>query len=334
MKFLPVTCALILAVASAFSQPAPSVSSAAAAPDPRLETLAVDLKALARIVDLSRDLNREKELIQILVNDDIEALREPRPDGTYRWASLQRVEDVRVKEEHRLRRVSTEQILDTVTMSASNPYRLEIRIPSQRGFLRSNTKVYVRNVVIDATGYDGKTTRTELPVNLWIDPKDGHGIPLPEIAKSAQVTVELGVESGGERAVAEISLLQAKLVDDPQSPNYPAVRRLLQIQELASRDSLPRVELRNVIDEAILNIPGELEKRLAMREVELALRKQMLERGETAGLVTVGDATPDVLVELQHVLRLSRGTVDEQNEARTRLESLLASLTPPAPPAP
>ena len=63
--------------------------------------------------------------------------------------------------------------------------------------------------------------------------------------------------------MAEVALVQAKLVDDPTSPYFPAVKRLLQIRELAAARDMNRGALKNTIDEALLSLPGELEKRTA-----------------------------------------------------------------------
>jgi hypothetical protein len=160
-----------------------------------------------------------------------------------------------------------------------------------------------------------------------VNPGDSTGTPLPEIGKSVKVTVELGVESGEKQAVAQVSLLQAKLVDDPTSPYYPAVTRLLQIRELVAARDMNRGALRNTIDEALLSLPGELEKRTAEMEESARVRKQMAESGTTTGSIAVGDATPDVTRELAEISRLMAGTLEEQAQARTRLGELIATLT-------
>src|SRR5688572_33292675 len=75
--------------------------------------------------------------------------------------------------------------------------------------------------------------------------------------------VAVGGDRGCAAAVAEVSLLQAKLVDDPGSPYFPATKRLIQIRDLADDRDMNRGNLRNAIDEALLSMPGELDKRTA-----------------------------------------------------------------------
>lgn len=67
-----------------------------------------------------------------MIDADVEALREQREDDTYRWASLQREEASRVKDEKAIERVQTEKELREVTLSAPNAYRVEVRVPTKR----------------------------------------------------------------------------------------------------------------------------------------------------------------------------------------------------------
>jgi transposase-like protein len=266
-----------------------------------------------------------------IVDSDVSDLRMPRENGTYRWASLQREEGGREDEEVTVEQVHSEAVLKNVSITASNAYRVLVTVPQKRGVFTTNNRVYVRNVLVDATGFDGKTSHHEIPVNAWVNPGDANGVALPDIAKSAKVTTELGVESGDKKAVAEVALVQAKLVDDPASPYFPAVKRLLQIRELANARDINRGTLRNTIDESLLSLPGELEKRTAEQAEAARVRRVMAENNTTTGNIMVGDATPDVIAELAEIARLSKGTVEEQAEARTRLEGLVAALRPVAP---
>ncbi|MFP5246306.1 MAG: hypothetical protein ACLGH0_06395, partial [Thermoanaerobaculia bacterium] len=224
--------------------------------------------------------------------------------------------------------VHTERELREVTLTGANGYRVEVTVPRKRGTFSANNRVYVRNVIVDSTGFDGKTTHHEIPIEVWVNPGDSTGGPLPEIGKSVKATVELGVESGDKAAVAQVSLVQAKLVDDPTSPWFPAVNRLLRIRELVAAKDMNRGQLKNAVDEALLSLPGELEKRTAEQAEAMRVRKQMAEMGTTTGNIALGDATPDVVRELETIMRMLNGTLQEQTEARTRLETLAATLKP------
>lgn len=295
--------------------------------DEKIGQVTSDFRTISRVGALAKDLGDNRQVMQAIVDNDLEMLREKRGDDTYRYASLQREEAGRVKDQKSIERVQSEKELREVTIAATNAYRVEVSVPTKRNLVSANNRVWVRNVIVDATGFDNKTSHQEIPVNQWVNPGDSTGVPLPEIGKNVRATVELGVESGDKRAVADVALLQAKLVDDPASPYFPAVRRLLQIQELLKARDIDRGLLKTTVDESLLSMPGELEKRNA----EIAAAAQR--RTQATGTVMPGDASPDVTAALQEIVRLLGGTLQDQADARTKLQALIDKLQPPVQPA-
>jgi hypothetical protein len=310
------------------SQAMPSSSSMPQ--DARIETVSYDLRALNRIANLAKDLGDSRQVMLAILDADIESLRMPREDGTYRWASLQREEASRVSDQKDIERVSTEKELREVAVTAPKAYRLVVSVPSKRNLISANNRVYIRNVEVDSTGFDGKTSHHEIPVNAWVNPGDSNGIALPEIGRSVKAMAELGVESGNKKAVAEVALLQAKLVDDPTSPYFPAVKRLLQIREVVAAKDIDRGRLKNAVDEALLALPGELDKRAGEMTAAEEQRKQMAAKGA----IGPGDATPDVTDTVAEALRLLGGTLEDQAQGRAKLTELINKLRPPTNPAP
>lgn len=321
-RFALVPVLLLLAVSAAALDPAA---------DKNITMLANDLHALGRVTAVAKDLPESRQILLAIVDSDVETLRMPRGDGTYQWASLQREEGGRVKDEKTVEQVSTEKELRYVTVTAANGYRVEVTLPRKRGTFAANNRVWVRNIIVDSTGFDGKTSHQELPVNAWVNPGDSTGVALPDIGKSVKATAELGVESGSKAAVAEVAVVQAKLVDDPNSPYAPAVKKLLQVRELAAARDINRGAIKNTVDEALLTLPGELEKRTAEQEEAARVRKQMAESGTTTGSINLGDATPDVVNELTDIARMLSGTLQEQTDARAKLDALVAKLKPALP---
>jgi hypothetical protein len=291
----------------------------------KTDMIASDLRTLSRIAALAAELNDNRQVMLAIIDNDVETLREKRADDTYRWASLQREEGGRVKDQKAVERVQTEKELREVTLTAARAYRVEVSVPTKRNLVSANNRVYIRNVIVDSTGFDGKTTHQEIPVNAWVNPGDANGVALPEIGKSVKATVELGVETGEKKAVADVALLQAKLVDDPASPYFPVVQRLLRIRELTAAKEMNRGVIKSVVDEALLSIPGELEKRSAMQAAAADRRKQTAASGQ----IVPGDATPDVVAAMQEVYRLLAGTMQDQTDARAKLKALLDSLQAP-----
>ena len=320
-RILPVTLSLALSLSLAAPE-------APAARDEKIDMLAADLHTVGRVAGVADDLGDSRQVLLAIIDSDIKTLRIARDDGTYQWASLQREEGGRRVEEAVVEQAHSEETLKNATVTGDHGYRVIVNVPQKRGVFTSNNRVWVRNLLVDSTGFDGKVTHHEIPVNVWIAPGDAHGVPLADIGRSVKATAELGVESGSKKAVAEVILVQAKLVDDPASPYFPAVQRLLQIRELTAAREMNRGQIKNAADEALLALPGELEKRTAEQEEAARVRRQMVEMGVTTGAISIGDATPDVVHELGEITRMLSGTLQEQTEARTRLQTLVDTLKP------
>src|SRR5581483_9561159 len=323
-QVLIVSITLLASVAMAQTPATPPAPVPAMPRDEKIEHVVSDLHALERIASLASNLNDARQVMLAITDSDIDDLRDPRPDGTYRWASLQREEASRVKDQKSIERVYTEKDLREVTITAPNAYRLEVSLPTKRNLVSANNRVYIRNVLVDSTGFDGKQLHHEIPVNAWVNPGDANGVALPEIGKSVRATAELGVENGEKRAVADVALIQAKLEDDPASPYFPAVQRLEQVRQVLVQKDLNRGFLKSTVDEALLSLPGELEKRAAQQNAAAERRKQ----GTPTGTIAAGDATADVVEALQEVARLLGGTLQDQTDARTKLQALIDTLEP------
>jgi septal ring factor EnvC (AmiA/AmiB activator) len=140
-----ILCAL-LAVSAAAQSPSPSAPR-----DEKIEQVASDLRALSRIASLSNNLNDSRQVMLAIVDSDLESLRERRSDETYRWASLQREEASRVKDQKSIERVQSEKELREVTLTAPNAYRVEVSVPTKQSLVSKDNRVYIRNVIVDST---------------------------------------------------------------------------------------------------------------------------------------------------------------------------------------
>lgn len=331
MRTLSFSLTFLLLAGAAFAQSNPAATAPPAMPaDAKIEQVTSDVRALSRIAALSKELDDSRQVMLAIVDSDLESLREKQPNDTYRWAALQREEASRVKNERSIERVQSEKVLTEVTVTAPHAYRLEVTVPTKRNLISANNRIYVRNVLVDSTSFDGKTAHHEIAVNAWVNPGDSNGVALPEIGSSVKATAELGVETGEKKGVAEVSLVQAKLVDDPASPYFPAVRRLLAIRDAIKQKEMNRGALKNTLDEALLAMPGELQKRTAEQSATETRRRELAASGQMAGAIGPGDATPDVIAALQEISRLLGGTLDDQSAARAKLQALAQSLQPPA----
>src|SRR5688572_12816459 len=130
-----------------------SLGASAIDRDGTTNALAADLHALGRIAAVAEDLHDSRQVLLAITDSNINALRVPREDGTYQWASLQREPGGRVRDEKTIEHVQTEKELRNITLTAPNAYRVEVTVPRKKGTFSANNRVYVRNVIVDSTGF-------------------------------------------------------------------------------------------------------------------------------------------------------------------------------------
>jgi hypothetical protein len=94
----------------------------------------------------------------------------------------------------------------------------------------------------------------------------------------------------------------------------------LKTREVLTQKDLNRGFLKTTVDEALLSLPGEMEKRTAEQTASIERRKQ------SAGAITVSDASPDVVAALQQISHLLGGTLQDQTDARAKLQTLIDTL--------
>src|SRR6266516_3568195 len=86
------------------------------------------------------ELNDSRQVMLAIIDNDVETLREKRDDDTYRWASLQREEASRVKDQKAVERVQSEKELREVTVTATHAYRVEVSVPAKRNLVSANNR--------------------------------------------------------------------------------------------------------------------------------------------------------------------------------------------------
>ncbi|HVS30845.1 MAG TPA: hypothetical protein VMS98_05265 [Thermoanaerobaculia bacterium] len=170
--------------------------------------------------------------VQRLADRRMEALREPLPEGGYRWVQWVRPggDGPFVKESVS---VAAEQGsgVDNIEADGSQVYAVRVVVPRKRSLLHANKPVYVGTVRI-AYENDGRTRERSETINQWMNPDTTRTIDLGTIASRVQVSLGASTARRNRReAVVEIHLRQAVAQDDPANPSYSAIRALQRVRE-------------------------------------------------------------------------------------------------------
>ena len=162
------------------------------------------------------------DLLKRIVTEDIEVLRGRRPDGSYDYAKYERFEAARVNDSFSIN--YRKDRMETVEVKGSWIYRVVVEVPTRRLLVRRNRPVWIERVDVDFVP-EG-TTQTQhqsFEVKAWLQPGSSQPFDLPAIAKQVTAKVIATTEEKGGYGNIDIALIQARIVDAPDSPYAEAV---------------------------------------------------------------------------------------------------------------
>lgn len=278
--------------------------------------VADDAIVLDRVAEASkRDLPRD--LLKRIVNEDIDILRGRRADGSYEYASWERLEAGRQTEDFSVHPRGGKSVI--IGMKGTSIYRVILDSPSRRMIVAKNRPVTIERVEIEYVP-DGSTLtkRHVVEVNAPLIPGESRPIDLPDIARQATVRVQArGDEDNGYGNIV-ISLVQARIVDRADSPYADAVASAKAILRALDNNDVPSIRamaarLRDSLaSERIAAVPTP-----AARTIEVTAP-----RDEAAA------SHRDLHAELQAIEDLLTGTDAERREGLDKLHQLVRRTRP------
>src|SRR3954470_9623912 len=151
-----------------------------------LSRVADDARVIDRVAEVSkRDL--PSDLLRRLIDQDVESLRGKRADGTYQYASYERLEAGRVEESNSIQ-PSAEDKLTKVEVKGDFVYRVVLDTPTRRLVVTRNRPVWIDRVEIEYIPYASPTTKTQVAkVGAWLQPGELKPIDFDDVARQATV---------------------------------------------------------------------------------------------------------------------------------------------------
>lgn len=199
--------------------------------------VAEDALVIDRVAEVSkRDL--PTDLLKRLVTEDIELLRGRRPDGTYEYASYERFEAGRISNSFSIQPRSDR--METVEIRGANIYRVIVDVPTRRLVVRRNRPVWVERIDVDYIG-EGSTQPQlkSFEIKAWLQPGEIRPIDLPVIARQATAKVVATVEEKGGYGNLDVALVQARIVDLPDSPFAEGVNQAKAALRALEKNDVP-----------------------------------------------------------------------------------------------
>ena len=291
-----------------------TTTALAQTPMPRV---AEDAKVIDRVAEASRK-DLPQDLVKRIVNEDIELLRGKRADGSYQYAAYDKMEAGRVSQSYSVDPEKKETILE---VRAPYAYRLVLSAPSRRMVVTRNKHVYVDRAEIEYIPLNDSTKKYQTSrIGAWIEPGMSKNIELNEITR--QATVRVFTHADESYGNLDVTLIQAKIFDDPASPYADAVA--------SEKAILAAVEHNDVasIRAMAQRIANTLQPNVAAQVPPIPPRP-----AATVDL-SAPRADAEIYGELQSIEDLLTGSDSERRQGLDRLHQLVRKLRASASPHP
>lgn len=274
-----------------------------------VERVADDARAIDRIAEMSRrDL--PKDLLVRLVRHDIDLLRGKRPDDSYEYATYEALEGGRDSESFSIQPTGPGE-LKKVEMRGGVIFRVVLSAPSRRLVVAKNRPLWIERVEVEYVPQRGTSRKTQTTtIGAALEPGQSRQVDLQEIARSAVVRVFVRAEKESGYGNLTVTLLNARIFDDPASPYARAVE--------SAKALLKAVEGGEVA--AIRSVARRLAGDLPLRAPTPALPAPVVPMPLPA------PAGSPSLAELQAVEDLLTGTEAERREGMDRLHQLIRRM--------
>jgi hypothetical protein len=286
-----------------------------------------DAKVIRRVAEVS-GRNVPREVLEKIAKQDLETLRGKRPDETYQYAHYERDEASRETEDFS---VGPAAKATKQRVRADDPYRLIISAPTRRYLVRRNPAVFVERVVLEMTPFDGTQKYDTIEVGTWLQPGTSKTIELPDIMRKATATVFAHVDDKSPVASLDLAMLEARLVDNPDSPYAMAVRNVtLLIEGLHRNDTSNLTSLANLL-------MADLGKRPEVSPAFAPPPAAAMIQPVTPPAPSDAAASPanasmesmpsvEIYMELQSIEDMLTGTEAERREGMDKLHQLVRKL--------
>jgi len=286
-------------------------ASATAQTNP-MARVADDAKVVDRVAEASkRDL--PQDLLTRIVEEDIDLLRGKRTDGTYQYASYERMDSNRVSDSFSVQPEKQEQVLE---LRGTFVYRLILAVPSRRMLVTKNKRVYVERVDIEYIPEkdSGKKFQTA-KIDAWLEPGTTKQIELDDIARQATARVYTRADESGYGNLT-ITFVQGRVFDDPASPYADAVASEKAILKAIKNNDVPSIRA------MAKRVSSGLQPNVAEAVASVPVRPGTVD-------VVAPKPDPETLSELVAIEDLLTGSDTERRQGLDRLHQLVRRLRMP-----
>jgi hypothetical protein len=280
--------------------------------------VATDAKVIDRVVEMSRN-DLPGDLLKRIVNEDIDLLRGKRADGTYQYASYDRMEGNRKSDTISVDPERKESVLE---LSNAFSFRLIVSVPRLRMVLAKNHHIYIDRVEIETLPQKSSEKKFQtVKIDAWLEPGASKTIELDEIGRQAVARVYAHADKDGYANVT-LTLVEARLFDEPSSPYADAVESAKAILKGIEHNDKPSI--RAMAQRIASRLPAD--STVPAGAIGSAPATIAAIPSATQIDVTAGRGDAETLAELQTIEDMLTGTEAERRQGVDRLHQLVRRL--------
>ncbi len=272
--------------------------------------IADDAKVIDRVAEVSKGSELPKDVLRRIIYEDVELLRGRRADGTYAYASYERMEASRVSDSFSVQ-PSSDDRTTKLELHGEFGYRLTIGLPQRRMLVTKNRPLWIENAEIEYIPQGAsEPKKVNFPIKAMMEAGETRNVDFPDIGRqvTARVFARAQKDSGYGNLV--LTIIQAKVFDNPDSPYADAVTNAKSIQ-------------RNLDTVDVASLRATAQRMLASLHVQSPVPAVT---PVPSGATLEVSAASDVYGELQTIEDLLTGTDAERRAGLDRLHQLVRRL--------
>jgi hypothetical protein len=283
---------------------------------------AADARTIQRVAEASRR-DFPASVVPRIAEEDLDLLRGKRSDGTYQYAHYERQEGGRQSDRFAVKS-SSEDSLDKIDFSAERAYRLIISVPNRRLLVARNRRAYIDHVEFEYSPFNAGKQLAQVDVKSWLSVGDQKTVDLPDIARRGRARVFARVdEADGGPATIELTLLQARLVDNPDSPYFASVPTVVSLARAAEHNDLASVKTYSA--DLVSRLGGSSSSAAAVPCIPTVSDRPLESR---VSVTPESMPSVEIYLELQGIEDLLTGTEGERRDGIDKLHQLIRRLRP------
>jgi hypothetical protein len=281
----------------------------------QMQRVAEDAIVIDRVAEASkRDL--PADLLKRIVAEDIDLLRGKRADGTFEFASYERLEAGRQTQEFSIQ--PSKEKMATVEIRGAFAYRVIVEVPKRRLVVGRNRPVWLERVDVEYLGTgSAQVQTTTLEVKAWLQPGEVRPVDLPVIGRQVTARVIATADQNHGYGNIEVTLVQARIVDNPDSPYADAVGSAKAIQRALETNDVKSI--RAMAQRMRASLGGGVAPRVVSTPTPAASSIDVRPSTDTATQL-------ELQAELQVIEDLLTGTETERREGLDRLHQMIRRL--------